>query len=535
MNSNRLYQLVALGMIATGTTAAVFARRMPLAPVAPAAPPIRNESAVDRGCRDGGVHGRNRTNPEWVSIEPADTPKILEGTVMESIVATNEFPFNHQFHDSNVLVKPFPEYEGLLSDKPELSGSTKVIECEWERPYFPEEFWPSPGDTLWTLGRFAFDCGHPDHDNVPGLSYHTEIHPPKAMAFSRTVAHTFAGDSAPSTVTRTVMYFHAQGGYFYDPIGGQDYTFRVALPPKPSPTAELKFEVISVPLGNIRPTMRLETLADRITATGGLNGGMIGGVREIKPLKPRLPPIDKNGSGDTRPPRPPRPTPAPTPKPAPSGGSLIVTFPLKGFRDPSPSRWNLYSNSLSARPKNEMPRFAAVIVAGWREPALTTGYRTLKVTLDNFRVNDDHDSFLKGDGEWFIWIQVNGNWQKLGGPGDILKGDGDTYKINPQTDKQTFLITVPEAGKISLGTTGYEQDSIDNLFGYATPGSEGVTDIPDLLDTNNGLGQVIRSFGASQNFGVGNHDDRSDSGDFNLRYHIEEVARFSSGQVNTHR
>ncbi len=516
MNLNRIVQLTALGMIVTGAAVAGLARRAPALRVAP---PIPNGNALQNGCRVGGLKigdlELNKILPQWASVEPQDQPRVLEGVVTDSLIATTDTPINHQFHDWNMKVKPFPEYEGMLSDaaeevRPFLGDSFKVIECEWERSFFPEEFWPIPGDTVWTLGRFIFDCGH--------TPYHTEIHPPKAIAMSRTIGHTFTGDTVPSTVTKTVMYFNAQGGYFYDPIGGQDYKFRVPLPPKPSATAVLRHEIISVSSGSPRPI---------ISSTVNRAEGRFD-------LTDVLSPAD-GGQTNTK----------NLPSKATSGEYLNVTFPLKNFVDRPPTRWSLYADKLKTRPNGKIPHFAAVIVAGWREPVLTKGYRRLRITLDNFRVNKDHDSRFKGSGEWLIWVRVNDSWQKLGNnvKNDISVDDGKTYPIGPPLDTKSFIVTVPEDGNVSIGTTGFEQDAIDDLFGYfqGSPSevlkllaSGGKFVASGAKTDNNSLGRIGKSFKASRsNFGIGPHDDRSSTGDFNLRYHIDEIARFNPGQANS--
>lgn len=497
MTLDHFYRWFALGLIASGATMAGLARRAPALRVAP---PVRNTDAIQRGCRDGGFQDRNRTNPSWVSVRPEDRPVVLEGTVLESRAATNDFPTVHGTHDWNYMVKPAPGYEGLLSDAAEDIGGQKVIECEWETKYFPEEFFPSPGDTSWTIGRYIFDCGHPP--------YRTEIHPPKGVAFTRLSPYTFNGDTVPSMTNKTAVYFNSHGGYFYDPIGGQDYTFQVPLPPKPSATAVLKYEVVSVPMGRVRPILSVGTPPGRFDA----------GTLQFKQDAERS--VIQRPLGGIKPPLQKVDLPTATLTAAPT--HLNVTFPLKDFRDVAPARWSLYGNPLSAQPRDPARNFGAVIAAGWREPTLTQGYRTLRVTLDSLKVNDDHDPLA--DGEWKFWVRVNDVWTKIDGLGDV--GSGDTVNIG-----RAITITVPLSGKVEIGTTGWESDPIDDLFGLRAPG-----DIPasgKLLDENDSIGEFSRQYRAAQNFGIGiAHDTPSRTRDYNLRYHIEEVARFNPGQSN---
>jgi len=191
-------------------------------------------NAPGRGCKPV-----NRTNPQWVSVSPDDRPTALEGVVDRSFITYEEWPFNHDGHDFKFFVDPDPSFEPLNGDVNEIHDGKRVIGVEWDSAHVPERYWPIAGDRVWVLGRWVFDCGHPPSK--------TEIHPPHAVAFTRFEPVFLPGDFAPSYTMKTLIFIHGRGGYFNIPVpvSGQRYEFDVALPPKPSPDAQLKAVVLT--------------------------------------------------------------------------------------------------------------------------------------------------------------------------------------------------------------------------------------------------------------------------------------------------
>ncbi len=109
---------------------------------------------------------------------------------------------------------------------------------EWETGDFPSQFWPIDGDKVWTIGHYIFDCGHP-----AAAQYKTEIHPPVAVAFTRTepVSFTINGleDNAPTLASKTYIFINGHMECVCGAIGNR-YEFDIPLPPKPSSDAELR-------------------------------------------------------------------------------------------------------------------------------------------------------------------------------------------------------------------------------------------------------------------------------------------------------
>ena len=544
-----------------------------------------NTEALKRGCRTGGTMDVNTTNPSWVSVDPSDKARPLEGVVRVSKVTWEDYPANHESHDWNIFIKPDTQYEFMNSDanhfmdadgkdvpKGDPNGAF-CMEAEWETKQFDMRFWPVVGDRATVLGRWIFDCGHPP--------YRSEIHPPKFTAFTRMSPHTFTGDTTPSYTNKAFVFINGQGGYFYDRIGGAKYTFDIHVPPKPGTSRGLLDRL----KGRIRPA-RPGQPAEQPEATPDPAAPPVTPVAAAAPPELRAQVLETPFGGPT-----------PTLTPLPDQNKVRVTYDLSRVVDPQ--RWNLYQHPLSARPKNT-PKFGAVIAAGWREPVVTQGYRVVKVTFDNIKVNTDHDVIPFSSGEWRFWVHVNGTWMQIPGLGDV--DGGKTYNIN-----KSVLVTVPEDGELALQTTGWESDEIDEHFRMDNPGalpftpsSRGflsglkkvakkvgsgvkkaakatggavkdaagavkdagkavggavkdaavatggavkdaavavkdkvVNEIKEGLN-NEPIGTVSARYSAGQNFGIRSavYDARSTSGDFHLRYRIEEVQRIAPGTAN---
>lgn len=177
-------------------------------PLQPVQSLVPNGQGTARGCRDGGIQNINRAKPQWVSVQPNDAPQVAEGVVTASKVSSSDNPANHTSHDQNFDLHLDAGYQFLHSDANPVEDGSRVMEMEWESRYFPPQFWPVDGDRAWMLGRWIFDCGHPP--------YRTEIHPPKAVAFTRLEPTLFPGASMPAYTNRTTVYVHGRAGYYID-------------------------------------------------------------------------------------------------------------------------------------------------------------------------------------------------------------------------------------------------------------------------------------------------------------------------------
>jgi uncharacterized repeat protein (TIGR01451 family) len=274
------------------------------------APGAKAVSGASSGCDSftlsiAGFDITNFPEPGWVYVDPNDKLKDVSGTVVESFVTETDFPAVHDSHDQNTHLKVDPGYEPLLSE----INDPGEIEMEWEIGTFPGETsgdppertfprwaWPSAGDRVWMNGSWIFDCGHPD-DSTGTNRYHTEIHPPRAIATMRDQLHTLPGTgSTPVHVTATDLYVHGRAGFVGDDLAcGQEiiigagtcgatpyphrgtpidanYDFKVCLPAKPSPTAVLA-TAMDVGPGN---TIATDPVLNPEPATGPCAGSGFG-------------------------------------------------------------------------------------------------------------------------------------------------------------------------------------------------------------------------------------------------------------------
>lgn len=102
-------------------------------------------------------------NPEWAPIVNGmivdSTPVLAHGIVEEMHGDTSgDFPATHLRADVNAFIRLDPADEGLLA----TGNGDGRLHLEWEAGVYPAWAWPGPGDRMVALGRWIFDCGHPD-------------------------------------------------------------------------------------------------------------------------------------------------------------------------------------------------------------------------------------------------------------------------------------------------------------------------------------------------------------------------------------
>ncbi|MFQ5668530.1 MAG: hypothetical protein ACE5I7_19165 [Candidatus Binatia bacterium] len=155
-------------------------------------------------------------NPEWqairpmipgadASLPPVAVPVEITGTVGLSKSPGDDFPASHLSPDYNAEI--IPDDNGLLA----TGNGNQRVEFEWEADKFPLFAWAGEGDRIIALGRWIFDCGHPDPGpqgrcsgdptavcNIdadcasgtcsapaPNFNYQSEMHPPQAVVVLR--------------------------------------------------------------------------------------------------------------------------------------------------------------------------------------------------------------------------------------------------------------------------------------------------------------------------------------------------------------
>ncbi len=188
--------------------------------------------------------------PAWVDVSPKDhRARTIEGVLLKARVTETDFPLKpwHTFYDWNFFVHVDPQYTYLVHELSRKENSTKflgvgredIIECEWDSAFVPLWAVPQEKCRIWMLGRWIYDCGHPEEGVAVGR-HRTEIHPPQAIASFRSEAAKLPGTAGPTQVTRAAIYIGRKGGYIDQAIN-RDYAFDLHLPPNPKNGAEPVF------------------------------------------------------------------------------------------------------------------------------------------------------------------------------------------------------------------------------------------------------------------------------------------------------
>jgi len=400
---------------------------------------IPGATAVSDGCSSGST-----TLPHYVTVKSANPPPDgLTGWIRYSHVASSDSPLDHDWHDFNFYValdgnmmktlnsqanylnkNSFLEYSDSTNAGqnpwqtpasgwlPNL-GNELLMEVEWDSSHVPQRFWASAGDRVWLKGRYIWDCGHPDPDPTQttianGSGYHTETHPPRAIALTRLEPYKFLDrstgvrDSGYSLTTKTYVYINGNSGLrnltsngttavvsgnLDVPVATEDYKFEIDLPAKPNGvTGNPYYDVVDLPFGGPSPVLGYNSSTQKVTVTYPLN------------------------LGDTNP--------------------------------------NL--------------RFGAVIAAGWRQPPGVT-FRTVTVGIHNvagigdIEIHDQHNPLCQSN--WELWIAVNGEWRKIKGTAGLCVGS--TITVNQQ-----WTVVVPEdpSSRINVEAVGWVS-VYDAVFG----------------------------------------------------------------------
>ncbi len=158
--------------------------------------------------------------------------------------------------------------------------------------------------------------------------------------------------------------------------------------------------------------------------------------------------------------------------------------------------------------------------------------RQLNVTFNSIKINNDHDPLFPG--EWKIDSYVNGQ----------RTGQTITFR------EKNVNVIIPANGTLRIVTVGVEfdidpQDGLPNIAGILDkdlPLSDYSDEVGNSIehliafDRNDAIGIVAKEYNAKSNFGIGHHDECSESVgeagdlydevdtscDFRLRYSITE-------------
>lgn len=353
-------------------------------------------------------------NPEWAPVVdggtgPDSTPVLIHGTAIDSHLSTTDFPSTHVFIDQNTDILLDPEDAGCAATgnaTAELGDLGTIrqphLEMEWEAGRYPAWAWAGPGDRVVALGRWIFDCGH--EDAVPGVcsgttdacildtdcaagvtclgvvfNYHSELHPPQAVAViraGRSAAMLTSGKQSAVTAmpaTRADVFVSSDGGGAGDrcvltpvpSLGALLFAqncFPFDHPLAPINAFDFEFDVdLPVPHQGSVPVWNVVARADQAPAV---------------PADVRIEPV--SGSGKPR-----------------LHVTVLMTEPVNGV----------------------MPTgYASTIFAGWELPSALP-VQHVRVTIDGIEIANPLTHVtpvpLPSPGTWRIEASVNGEWQRF--------------------------------------------------------------------------------------------------------------------------
>jgi len=433
----------------------------------------------------------NLLNPEWAAIDvgshlpPESDPATLHGTVVfAKINEGGDDPGDHDSDDQNTLIDVDAADMGLLATGNVGPHGEEAGNLEWELEIgkYPLFAWAGHGDRITTVGRWIWDCGHPDPDPLgtcsstmsqqcivdsdcrqPGcptclpaetcvgtvFNYHSEIHPPQAVAVTRLGGgYSFSSRRrAGRRATRTDLWITPDGG------GAGDRCV-VTHQPDSSQQATIECFPLSQPLANVNAS----------------------NVAVDIPLPPRP-------ANATRPPRVKvfDRTPAGLPQPG------VTTIFVDG---PTPVVHTVVAMTTpvgGVLPSN----VGKTIIAAWRGDRTRVARTRVQVTAieilnalkpvhpatsERMRCSEtstqDCSATPCPPGEtcrkfggtipgWEVFLEANGNWQKLAG----LEGI-----VAPGTVPQSLVYdeAIPlTGGVLRLHATGHSLDCRESVYGMS--------------------------------------------------------------------
>lgn len=295
--------------------AAAFLIAIAAAASAPAHPakPTAVDQALKDGCQRSDFGIGFDTSPEWVYVYRDPAIRMAQGIVRISHGSLEDSILQHRSYDYNGNLVPDAPFRYLIAGSPAQQThnyapsegeSRGRLHFEWESATLPFFAWPSDGDraTLW--GSWIWDCGHwqSTPNNTGGMTSgeHSELHPLNAIAVNRKAPYlsprgesetdvfiSNEGDGAHA-VEQCALSHHALSGApypqydsGYEPCAtsvanriqplAQSYSFFVPAPAKPSPSAALRYRVVTRVPGS-SGAERVQMKANGIAVTVKLRG-----------------------------------------------------------------------------------------------------------------------------------------------------------------------------------------------------------------------------------------------------------------------
>ena len=402
-------------------------------------------------------------NPEWAPVvngrSVLSQPVLVHGTAVGSQVSRVDFPSTHVTFDQNTDLALDAAEAGFLATgnlyAPNLVGGKPVLEVEWETGSYPAWAWAGVGDRMVLLGRWIFDCGHPDpilgHGNLSGLpcltafdlptgdscvgailNYRSEMHPPQAVAVIRSGGGAVLDDGGRGVpATRADVYVSSDGGAAGDACVVTHKTTLEGILGAPC-------FPLALPLALLPPNATpLKTNFTFDVPLPAVSGGRNPVLRIMQ-----------------------RPTPSPGTPPVPA--HLQVTPQLDG-----PTPHFEVSVQMAQTVDGQLPTgFAATIFAGWLQ-APASPMVHLRLTVDGLIVNNPLKPAVPGVAippGWKMEANVNGLWQQAGGSG-LGQIDASTPAGLFVPSTAVFEQYVPLGGTLHLEANAASRGCIDTMFG----------------------------------------------------------------------
>lgn len=483
------------------------------------APPIVQTSPFDQ---------LPAVNPEWAPVVngsvPFSAPILVHGTAVDSHISREDFPAGHVRFDQNTDISLDAGDAAFLATGNLAGGGSPLLELEWETGSYPAWAWAGEGDRIVALGRWIFDCGHPDP--IPGhklgtsipcltdadqpagipcigaiFNYRSEMHPPQAVAVIRSgrAAKLDVGGHAVPVSQADVIVSPDGGGAGDACVVMHKTTLNAILG---APCFPLSAPLALIPVGGTAP----------------LNSG---DFSFDVPL-PAVP-----GGRD------------PVLRVTPRGTALVpanleVTPQLNG---PTP-HYHITVRMTEPVGGHLPTGFAATLLAGWRQ-APDSPVVHVRVTLDGVTVNNALKSPQPGvsiPAGWKMEANVNRQWQEIGGLGHVDGSSTGQFIAAPAM----FDEFVPRSGEVTLHVDAASTNCVDTLFGQSlltdlihfgfNPADQST--LPAALQlglaclsaTERNAGSVEVGFGAPK-FGAtdATYEVASSNGAYTLRFRIERV------------
>jgi hypothetical protein len=370
----------------------------------------------------------------WYTVLPWNGPgdyRLLEGQVVGSHVAKQDQNLNHDSQDWNIDVIPDPIHQSLINQ----AYNYGQIEVEWESEKLPERYRPTLNDRISAIGYWIYDCGH---------DAKTEIHPAALLAVHRPRAIFLPGSFGANVYVPGIVTDVFVSGEAGDITHG---CHALGLHQQIDPTKPL-FDPQGRPISRCLPDSE------------GFSNNPINRIFEFNIYLPRSPQTVMAAIGRRAPPVP-----------------LFVTTADSVEGQPEPHIEPVLEGDVTYLKvridlRNYAGKYHRRIFSAWAYGAPDNwGARRWTVRINSMDITDDADSALRGDGDWFFWVNTNNASNKSAENDPTNRAgisewtnlfhcsDGCAHGTQTFNSVHSEIVLFPNQ-KIRLATSGYEEDWI---------------------------------------------------------------------------